>query len=83
MGRINDLAARVLIDNGSVLNYIDEDFCQHNDMPIEDSNHAATMTNKMSQETKVNSQNLQLIMKGYTKRMKFACIPLDYEATLG
>ena len=83
MGRINNVPARILIDNGSVVNYIDEEFCQYNDIPIEDANHAATMANKISQETKVTAQKLQLSMGGYTKLMQFACIPLNYDAILG
>ena len=83
MGRINDLPARILIDDGSVVNYIDENFCQSHNISIEGANQTATMANKMPQETKVTTQKLQISMGGYTKSMKFACIPLNYDLILG
>ena len=80
MGLINNLPARIIIDDGSALNYIDKEFCQHNDIPLEISNHSANMANKISQETKVKAQKIQ---GGYTKLMQVACIPLNYDDLLG
>ena len=83
IGRVNDLPARILIDDGSVVNYIDENFCQRNDIPIEGAYHTATMANKMPQETRVTTCKLQLSTGGYTEGMHFACIPLNYDVILG
>ena len=64
MGRVNDLTAKILIDDGSEVNYIDKDFFQRNDIAIEGANYTATIDNEIPQETKVIAQKLQLSMGG-------------------
>ena len=75
MGRMSDLPARIPIDDGSEVNYIDKDFFQHNDIPAEDANHNGTMATKVYLKTKVTSQKIQLIMGDCTRLVQFACIP--------
>ena len=82
-GRIGELKARILIDDGSEVNYINESFCKRNGIALKNSDYTAKMANKTPQGLKSTVSPLQLSIGGYTKSMRFASIPLNYDVILG
>ena len=46
IGQVNNIPARILINDGPELNEIYEGFCQSNHMAIEGTSHTATMAKK-------------------------------------
>ena len=82
-GRICGIKVRILIDDGSEVNHINESFCIQNGIALIESDKTASMANKSPQELKSTTRPLQLSIGGYTKNMRFVSIPMNYDIILG
>lgn len=80
---INKTNARILIDTGAVLDYIDSTFCEKSNIFTETTNHVARMANKSLQTLTMTKEPIEIQIKGYTEKRKFAVCPLDYDVILG
>ena len=80
---VNQSEARILIDTGAVLDYIDSEFCRKNGIITETTEHMARMANKTTQPLTVTKEPIEIQMKGYTDQRKLTVCPLDYDIILG
>lgn len=83
-GKIACSSAKILIDDGAEINYIDEEFCNHQNIPMKSTDHCAEMANGANQPLQELSKPIEVHPREYTEKLLFAVCPLKrYDAILG
>ena len=74
---------RILIDDGSVLNHVSEQFCKELRIPTKEENYEALMANKTTEKLRSTCYKIPLSIESYTESMRFAVGILTYDVILG
>ena len=80
---ISGIPARILIDDGAEINQLSLEFCDKYRIPIERTDHTASMANHVTQEWKFTTNPVTVQIKGYSESMRFSVSPLSYDLILG
>ena len=78
------MPAKILIDPGAEINYLDKSYCQKHKIGYQDTTHIAEMANGSEQSLQELSRPLVMSLNGYSRKVHFAVSPLKrYDAILG
>lgn len=82
-GTANGHKTKILVDDAAEVNYIDEEFCCSSGVATRTTERFAEIANRNEQVLSETVDPIEIQVKGYTERLRFAVFPLKHKIILG